>query len=159
MRYIKLDNSRQPVSYSIEQFAIDYPNARIYRDTAAMPDFDLLSQYNVHVLVTTNPPALGETQIAEEGTPQFYNGEWYQTWITRDLTLEEIDELIVVRTPIPADPETGVLFFASEETVAQRSELCNNCPSYSVLKICAECSCIMPLKVKIKAAVCPIGKW
>jgi hypothetical protein len=159
MKYIKLDDSRQPVNYSIEQFAIDFPNARIYNNTAAMPDPYLLGQYNVYQLVTTNPPILEETQTTEEGTPRFYDGEWYQTWNTRDLTLEEIDELIAVRTPIPADPEVAVSFFASEETVTQRSELCNNCPSYSQLKICAECRCIMPLKVKIKSSVCPIGKW
>jgi hypothetical protein len=157
MKYIKLEDNR-PVNYSIEQFVTDYPNARIY-STAAMPDSHLLAQYNVYPLITTNPPILEETQAAEEGVPSFYNGEWYQTWTTRDLTEEEIDEMIVVRTPIPADPEIALAFFASEETVAQRSELCNTCPSYSRLKICAECGCIMPLKVKIKAAVCPIGKW
>jgi hypothetical protein len=157
MRYIKLVNNN-PVNYSIEQFAIDYPNATIYSNSS-MPDTYMLSQYNVYPLVTTNPPVLEETQTAEEGTPSFFNNEWYQTWTARDLTEEEIDEMITVRTPIPVDPETAVRFFASEETIAQRSELCNNCPSYNRLKICAECGCIMPLKVKIKSAVCPIGKW
>ena len=157
MRYIKLVNNN-PVNYSIEQFAIDYPNATIY-SSSSMPDTYMLSQYNVYPLVTTNPPAPTETQIAVEGTPSFHDGEWYQTWTARDLTEEEIDEMIRVQTPIPADPEIAVSFFASEETVTQRSELCNNCPSYSRLKICAECGCIMPLKVKIKSSVCPIGKW
>jgi len=158
MRYIKLENNI-PVNYSMEQFTTDYPNARIYSNSAATPDAYLLSQYNVYQMVTTNPPILEETQAYEEGVPSYYDGEWYQTWIVRDLTQDEIDELIAKRSPIPADPETAILFFASEETITQRSELCNNCPSYSVLKICAECSCIIPLKVKIKAAVCPIGKW
>jgi len=157
MRYIKLVNNN-PVNYSIEQFTIDYPNATIYNNSS-MPDTYMLSQYNVYPLVTTNPPASTETQIAVEGTPSFHDGEWYQTWTARDLTEEEIDEMIRVQTPIPADPEIAASFFASEETITQRSELCNNCPSYSRLKICAECGCIMPLKVKIKSAVCPIGKW
>jgi hypothetical protein len=158
LKYIKLENNR-PINYSIEQFAIDYPNARNCINIAGMPDAQLLAQYNVYQLVTTNPPILSETQIAEESEPKFYDGEWYQTWNIRELVLQEIDEIIAVRTPIPADPETAQQFFASEETVTQRSEICSNCPSYSVLKICAECRCIMPLKVKIKSAVCPIGKW
>lgn len=157
MRYIKLENNN-PVNYSIEQFTTDYPNAKIYSNSE-MPDTLLLAQYNVYHLVTTNPPILEETQTAEEGTPDFHDGEWYQTWTARDLTEEEIDEMITLRTPIPADPETALRFFASEEIIAQRSELCNNCPSYNRLKICSECGCIMPLKVKIKATVCPIGKW
>jgi hypothetical protein len=109
--------------------------------------------------VTTNPPILEETHVAEEGPPNFQDGEWYQTWYARELSSGEIDEIIDVRTPIPADPEIALAFFASEETINQRYETCKSCPSYSMLKICAECKCIIPLKFKIKAAVCPIGKW
>ena len=157
MKYIKLEFS-MPVNYSIEQFVIDYPNAGI-DSTSSNPDVYILAQYNVFPLITTNPPVVEETQICVEGLPNFNNGEWHQTWNIRDLTLEEIDEVIATRTPIPADPEIAQQFFASEETITQRSELCSNCPSYSLLKICAECRCIMPLKVKIKSTVCPIGKW
>lgn len=157
MRYIKLENNT-PVNYSIEQFAIDYPNVTIYSNSA-MPNAHLLLQYNIYPLVTTNPPILAEGQVAEEGLPSFYNDEWYQTWITRDMTAEEIDEMIRVQTPIPADPETAQRFFASDELVTQRSEICSTCPSYSQLKICTECGCIIPLKTRLKSAVCPIGKW
>lgn len=157
MKYIKLVNNN-PVNYSIEQFVIDYPNATIYSNSS-MPDAHLLSQYNIYPVITTNSPALTDTQIAEEGNPIFHDNEWYQTWIVRDLTEEEIDEIISLRTPIPASPEIALEFFASDELVTQRSEICSSCPSYSQLKICAECKCIMPLKVKIKSAVCPIGKW
>lgn len=157
MKYIKLEYS-VPVNYSIDRFLTEYPNAKIY-DNSGMPDAQLLSQYNIYPLVTTNPPEPEETQTVEEGLPKYHDGEWHQTWILRDLRQEEIDEIIAVRTPIPANPEIALEFFASEETVTERSELCNSCPSYSKLKICAECKCIMPLKVKIKAAVCPIGKW
>ena len=157
MRYIKLEFS-MPVNYSIEQFVIDYPNAGIY-NTGSNPDAYMLAQYNVFPLITTNPPVVEDTQICVEGLPSFNNGEWHQTWITRDRTEEEIDAVISEQTPIPADPEIALEFFASDELVGQRSEICSSCPSYSQLKICAECKCIMPLKVKIKAAVCPIGKW
>lgn len=157
MRYIKVDNE-MPRMYSIEQFNIDYPNIEIYRERS-IPDLYLLAQYNVYPLVTTNPPILEETHVAAEGMPTFHDGEWYQTWYARELSSEEIDEIIDVRTPIPASPEIALEFFASEETITQRYETCKSCPSYSMLKICAECKCIMPLKVKIKSAVCPIGKW
>ena len=157
MKYIKLKNS-QPMYYSIEQLGIDYPDANIYSNSS-IPDNYLLEQYNVYPLVTTNPPILEETHVAAEGPPNFHDGEWYQTWYARELSSEEIDEIIDARTPIPADPEIALEFFASEETITQRYETCKSCPSYSMLKICAECKCIMPLKVKIKSAVCPIGKW
>lgn len=157
MKYIKLENN-VPVNYSIEEFDIDYPGARNINIEAVL-DTNLLARYNVYPLVTTNPPIPEETQTFEEGTASYQDGEWYQAWRIRDLTLEEIDEVIATRTPIPANPEMAQQFFASEETVTQRSELCSNCPSYSLLKICAECRCIMPLKVKIKSAACPIGKW
>jgi hypothetical protein len=157
MRYIKLQQNI-PIDYSLEQFSLDYPNAEIYNKTA-MPDADLLAQYDVHPLVTTNPPIVEETETTEEGTPIFENGEWYQTWTTRQLTEEEIDEIIALRTIIPTDATISLTFFASEEVITERNALCNSCPSYSRLKICRECGCIMPLKVKLTAAVCPIGKW
>lgn len=150
MRYIKLEFS-MPVNYSIEQFVIDYPNAGI--------DANILADYNVFPLITTNPPVVEDTQICVEGLPSFINSEWHQTWNIRDRTEEEIDAVISAQTTIPADPEIALEFFASDELVTQRSEICSSCPSYSQLKICAECRCIMPLKVKIKSAVCPIGKW
>ena len=154
MKYIKLENN-EPVNYSIEQLLTDFPNARIYSN-GMMPDAYLLEQYNVYPLVTTNPPLVEETETSEEGIPSFHDGEWHQTWTTRHLTEEEIDEIISIRTPIPVDTEIALEFFASDELITQRSEVCNGCPSYSQLKICAECRCIIPLKVKIKSAVCEI---
>jgi hypothetical protein len=157
MRYIKLQQNI-PIDYSIEQFSIDYPNDNIYSKTS-MPDVDLLAKYNVYPLVTTNPPVLEETEIAEEGIPFFDNGEWHQSWTTRQLTEEEIDKMISDRTVIPVGDTVSLNFFASEEVITERNALCNSCPSYSRLKICRECGCIMPLKVKLTSAVCPIGKW
>ena len=158
MRYIKLEHN-QPINYSIEKLITDYPDAVIYSNRLAMPDAQLLAKHNVYQLVTNNPPVVSETQTAEEGPPALYNGEWHQTWITRDLTLAEIDQIIATRITIPADADVAIRFFSSEETIAQRAELCNNCPSYSTLKTCAECGYIMPLKFNIKDESCPIGKW
>lgn len=157
MKYVRLKNTK-PEIYSIEEFVAEFPYITIYNNSS-MPDLYLLEQYNIYPLVTTNPPILEETHVAEEGIPKFQDGEWHQTWYARELSRSEIDELIAVRTPIPADPEMAQQFFASEETVTDRFRLCSNCPSYNLLTICAECRCIMPLKVKIKSAVCPLGKW
>jgi hypothetical protein len=45
-------------------------------------------------------------------------------------------------------------------TSEERMEICRACewfrPSISQ---CKKCRCIMPLKVKLKAAKCPIRKW
>ena len=40
-----------------------------------------------------------------------------------------------------------------------RLAICRDCPSFNKLRICNECKCIMPLKVKIPNAKCPLGKW
>jgi len=43
---------------------------------------------------------------------------------------------------------------------SMRYSMCNDCPEFIKLtKQCKQCGCFMNLKVKLKAAVCPIGKW
>jgi hypothetical protein len=47
-----------------------------------------------------------------------------------------------------------------EEVSSKRYEICEGCPSLLRLtKQCKECGCFMKLKVKLPAAVCPLGKW
>jgi len=49
---------------------------------------------------------------------------------------------------------------ATDEQQAKRMDLCNSCPELiQVTKQCKKCGCIMPLKTKLKAASCPLGKW
>jgi hypothetical protein len=49
---------------------------------------------------------------------------------------------------------------ASEQTEKERLEICKKCPSYrKFAKQCKECGCIMPAKVKLADAFCPLGKW
>lgn len=49
---------------------------------------------------------------------------------------------------------------SSEDEAKRRYEICLSCPRLvKVTKQCKECGCIMPLKTKLAAAVCPIGKW
>jgi len=49
---------------------------------------------------------------------------------------------------------------ATEEEASNRYSICLECPKLiSITKQCKECGCVMPLKVKLKEATCPIGKW
>ena len=46
------------------------------------------------------------------------------------------------------------------ERAAARLALCNECDFYLRLpKMCKKCHCVMPFKVQIEQAKCPIGKW
>lgn len=49
---------------------------------------------------------------------------------------------------------------AADEEAERRMSICETCPR--LLKTtyqCKECGCFMKLKVKLEAAVCPLGKW
>lgn len=49
---------------------------------------------------------------------------------------------------------------ASDEDREARLDVCGQCPELIQLtKQCKQCGCIMPLKTKLKAATCPLGKW
>lgn len=55
------------------------------------------------------------------------------------------------------NPKTEFIESADAEA---RMDICNSCPELiSLTKQCKQCGCIMPLKTKISAATCPIGKW
>lgn len=95
MRYIKVVNNI-PTDYSIEQLLIDYPNATIYKNTQ-MPNEQLLANYDVYPLITEAPTQLREDETAEEGVPEFRDGERHQTWLVRKLTEEEIQEIVKSR--------------------------------------------------------------
>jgi hypothetical protein len=163
MRHIKLENGI-PINYSIEELLVDVPDAIIYHNTQ-MPNPTLLANYSVYPLVTTARPTLNEDETIEEGQPEFKDGEWYQTWVVRQLTAEEIQQIIDDRTAVDestaknsAEAEAS-LFLANNEVQISRYDICKACPSFTVLKTCKECGCIMPLKVKIANANCPLGKW
>lgn len=49
---------------------------------------------------------------------------------------------------------------ADDLTQEERLAICKKCPSYrKFVKQCKECGCIMPAKVKLAEAFCPLGKW
>ena len=161
MRHIKLENGI-PTNYSFEELFVDVPDAVIYQNTQ-MPDPTLLSNYSVYPLVTTPQPVLKEDEATEEGVPEFKDGEWYQTWVVRQLTTEEIQEIIDARISVQEraieNSTTTTPFLANNEVQTFRYDICQTCPSFTQLKTCKECGCIMPLKVKIASASCPIDKW
>ena len=48
----------------------------------------------------------------------------------------------------------------TDETASTRMQICEQCPSLIKLtNQCKECGCVMTLKVKLKEAKCPLGKW
>tara|TARA_B110000858_G_scaffold174394_1_gene206950 strand:+ start:324 stop:827 length:504 start_codon:yes stop_codon:yes gene_type:complete len=164
LKYIKIINN-QPINYTIEQLFTDYPDATIYRKTA-LPNEHLLQNYDVYPLITeASPLELFEDEITEEGIPVFENNEWHQTWRIRKLTQEEINEIVVDREAnwdpecVSCDNEEVPSFFVDTEVREARYDICKACTSFTALKTCNECHCIMPLKTKLRDAVCPLGKW
>ena len=129
-----------------------------------MPHPELLANYNVYPLVTTPQPTLNEDENAEEGMPEFKDGEWQQMWVIRKLSENEIQEIInskigIYETNSTLENNTAVSFLADSEVQTARYVICNSCPSFTVLKTCKECGCIMPLKVKLSISKCPLNKW
>lgn len=49
----------------------------------------------------------------------------------------------------------------SDSAIADmRLQVCQGCDRYlSVTRQCLECGCIMPMKVRLQNASCPLGKW
>ena len=49
---------------------------------------------------------------------------------------------------------------ASDEEESTRYSLCMECPEFfKATTQCKQCGCFMKVKVKLKQATCPIGKW
>jgi len=49
---------------------------------------------------------------------------------------------------------------ALEETAKSRYDICLDCDRLvSFTKQCKECGCVMPAKVKLELATCPLEKW
>ena len=153
MRHIKIQNDI-PMNYSIEQLFQDHPDAIIYKNSQ-MPNAQLLANYNVYPLVTTPMP---DGDVVVEGIPKLVNNEWYQTWITRSYTSEEI--LLKQKQKENEVKEQESKLFAEDPVAKERYSICRLCDKFNKLTTqCKECSCIMLLKTKIQSARCPINKW
>ena len=62
----------------------------------------------------------------------------------------------VVRPWDVINPETQ---YMEPEDAKARLDICNNCEFLNALHQCQKCGCVMPVKVTLKHASCPIGKW
>lgn len=50
--------------------------------------------------------------------------------------------------------------FLKKEVAQARYNICKTCDVFNTaIKLCKECGCVMPIKVKFAAADCPLGKW
>jgi hypothetical protein len=48
----------------------------------------------------------------------------------------------------------------SDNKIAEnRLSICKGCEFYLKTTQCSKCNCIMPVKVQLAEAECPIGKW
>ena len=48
--------------------------------------------------------------------------------------------------------------FVSHRVSQERIDICKQCEKYTGV-FCKHCSCVMPLKVKLKSSECPEQKW
>jgi hypothetical protein len=49
---------------------------------------------------------------------------------------------------------------ATEEVANNRIAICRECPEFiKATSQCKQCGCFMKMKVKLKDATCPLGKW
>lgn len=48
---------------------------------------------------------------------------------------------------------------AKQDIAQARYNICKECNDFTSLKLCSNCNCFMPVKVKFALANCPKGKW
>lgn len=158
MRYVKVENNI-PTDYSLGELFTDFPNAVVYKNSQ-MPNQELLANYNVYPLITEPQPPLTDDEVAEESTPVFFQGEWHQKWEVRKKTNEEIqvdiDDNI---NNSQFDEDSNNTFFSNKEVQEHRYAICKSCNFFTSYKTCQKCGCIVPLKIRVSSAQCPLDKW
>ena len=87
--HIKLTNG-VPEKYTIGQLRRDNPQVSFPK---SIPDATLAG-YGVYPLTTTNSPQVNYTKNIVEGTPDFVEGVWVQSWDIVEATPEEISSRI-----------------------------------------------------------------
>jgi len=86
--------------YSLSLLRLENPNISF----PASPSEEDLQPFDCFFVIPTEPPALEDprTQRISESEPvQNFEGQWEQTWITRDATEQEIAEWDAINRPIP----------------------------------------------------------
>jgi hypothetical protein len=52
------------------------------------------------------------------------------------------------------------MLFVPLITARERYAICKSCDEFNAMfKTCNQCGCIMPAKVTVSYAACPVGKW
>jgi hypothetical protein len=69
--------------------------------------------------------------------------------------IENYDWLGLLKSTVDVT-KNGTLDDASARA---RFDICKQCPFLKDSKQCRKCGCFMNIKVKVKGASCPIGKW
>lgn len=60
----------------------------------------------------------------------------------------------------PLDLIKSSSYTVNKEIINSRLDTCKNCDHFlEPIKQCLKCGCIMPLKVKLLQAKCPLDKW
>jgi hypothetical protein len=49
--------------------------------------------------------------------------------------------------------------FTTVQIAHERYDMCKQCPSLTAIKLCQHCGCVMPAKVRLRYAECPVGNW
>lgn len=50
-------------------------------------------------------------------------------------------------------------YISSEQDAEKRLAICRTCDHMNSLKMCGQCGCFMPAKVRLKHTYCPIQQW
>jgi hypothetical protein len=85
MRYLRYLQGETQYPFQLSMLFSEHPNTSFPRE---IPD-ELLAQYGVYRVSSTQRPAPTLTQDPVEQAPQFINGAWTQVWAMVDVSLEE----------------------------------------------------------------------
>lgn len=61
---------------------------------------------------------------------------------------------------IARDAALGKISYASDEKQRTRLAICSTCDKFNpTMKVCKECGCFLPGKIKFEQSSCPLQKW
>ena len=72
--------------YSMGEFRRDHANVSFPQEISN----DILADYDVYAVVSTEKPAVDHTKRVIEAAPVYASGVWQQAWVVEDLTAEEV---------------------------------------------------------------------
>lgn len=83
--------------------------------------------FDVFYVTETKQPQVNYTFSVEEGSPEFVNGHWVQTWLVKDATEEQIKERTAVQSSMVRS-ERDQRLAATDWIVIKHLELNENIP-------------------------------